>query len=109
MQCAIGERPSCHPPLQDWRSRQAGLGRGERPMNRREFLTPAAALTAASAVPALAQSSQQLHGFPESMLKNDPASKIPASQGIARPLHLAAFLVCSVMVLLGDHHRAHHC
>src|SRR5450432_2555247 len=41
-------------------------------MNRRNFLTSAAALAATSAYPGLAQQREQEHGFPSSLLRNSP-------------------------------------
>ncbi len=41
-------------------------------MNRRQFLASAAAVAAAPAFSSLAQSSEGIHGFPSSLLKNDP-------------------------------------
>ncbi len=41
-------------------------------MNRREFLASATALAAASAYPGLAQAPETYHGFPPSLLKNEP-------------------------------------
>jgi alpha-L-fucosidase len=41
-------------------------------MNRRHFLTTASALMVTSAYPGLARAPEQIHGFPDSLLKGDP-------------------------------------
>src|SRR5271170_3394589 len=62
-------------------------------MNRREFLTLAAALAATSAHPGLAQPSQQANSFPPSVLENSPYIEDPpiASYHWASPSAYEAF------------------
>ena len=46
-------------------------------MNRRDFISSAVAAAAASSMPGLGERAQQVHGFPPSMLKDDPYIENP--------------------------------